>query len=431
MKESGYLKLDSVSIENYRSLASFNAKLDPRLTVFVGINGAGKTTILDAIGFIHSFLAARMGHVSPYQLPWDDMRKGEDQATFKFAYSDYFDDITRAGQTLEANFSIKGDKVMDDDLGVKVINFLKGMDREEYPHNLPVLVQYGARRISGGKEGRQNVNKPLQAAFGNAFGEALDFKNASSWFIEKSIEEALARQNGLDSVQPELDAARKAIALALGDYCEPTVLSPEKGIVIAPKNDPKNFLTVQQLSDGYRAMLALVLDLARRMAIANQYMHWRLLDEILKSPAIVLIDEIELHLHPSWQQRVLPDLMRVFPNAQFIVTTHSPQVLSAIGKRHIRIIEDGDAYEIDEETEGAEASRILSDIFDTPQRPAQNRITTKIEKYARLVDSENWESDETRQLGKELNDHFNGRDPGLSQLERRVNIRKWEKDEGI
>jgi predicted ATP-binding protein involved in virulence len=81
-------------------------------------------------------------------------------------------------------------------------------------------------------------------------------------------------------------------------------------------------------------MLAMVMDLARRMAQANPR-----LEDPLQSEAIVLIDEVDLHLHASWQQTILPDLLRVFPNAQFIVTTHSPQVLTTVEPEQIQILD--------------------------------------------------------------------------------------------
>jgi predicted ATP-binding protein involved in virulence len=82
-------------------------------------------------------------------------------------------------------------------------------------------------------------------------------------------------------------------------------------------------------------MLALVMNLARRMLQANPQRE----KKALESEAIVLIDEVDLHLHPKWQQRVLIDLMAIFPNTQFIVTTHSPQVLTTIKPEHIILLE--------------------------------------------------------------------------------------------
>ena len=103
-------------------------------------------------------------------------------------------------------------------------------------------------------------------------------------------------------------------------------------------------------------MLALAADLARRMIQGNPH-----LDNPLESQAIVLIDEVDLHLHPSWQQRVLPDLIRTFPNAQFIVSTHSPQVLTTVKPEHIaELYREGNgivAGPANSHTYGAEAGR--------------------------------------------------------------------------
>ena len=101
-------------------------------------------------------------------------------------------------------------------------------------------------------------------------------------------------------------------------------------VSVQPDDDKPEQLSIDQLSGGYRIMLALAADLARRMAQGNPH-----LDDPLRSEAVVLIDEIELHLHPSWQQRVMADLARTFPNTQFIVSTHSPQVLTTVRPEHV------------------------------------------------------------------------------------------------
>ncbi len=93
-------------------------------------------------------------------------------------------------------------------------------------------------------------------------------------------------------------------------------------------------LRIEQLSDGYRTTLAMIMDIAARMTEANPHMA-----DPLLSAGVILIDEIELHLHPGWQQRILGDLTRAFPNVQFIVTTHSPQILTTVAPQSIQIIE--------------------------------------------------------------------------------------------
>lgn len=107
-------------------------------------------------------------------------------------------------------------------------------------------------------------------------------------------------------------------------------------------------LNIMQLSDGYKTLLSLVVDLASRMALANPQMA-----NPLEAPAIVLIDEIDLHLHPEWQRRVAGDLLSTFPNAQFILTTHSPYVVASINNHLMRSHIDG--FEFD----NAELKQIL------------------------------------------------------------------------
>ena len=90
-------------------------------------------------------------------------------------------------------------------------------------------------------------------------------------------------------------------------------------------------LDIMQLSDGYKTMLSLVIDLASRMALANPH-----LADPLAANAVVMIDEIDLHLHPEWQRRVVGDLLRVFPNTQFILTSHSPYIIEAVNNHLMR-----------------------------------------------------------------------------------------------
>ena len=136
-------------------------------------------------------------------------------------------------------------------------------------------------------------------------------------------------------------------------------------------------LSLNQLSGGYRIVLALAADLARRMAQGNPH-----LNDPLQSEAIVLIDEIELHLHPAWQQRILSDLMRTFPNAQFIVTTHSPQVLTTVEpQRIVELYRDGDNIAAGAPagaTYGAEAGDVLAAVMHVNERPPDNKFTETI-----------------------------------------------------
>ena len=130
-------------------------------------------------------------------------------------------------------------------------------------------------------------------------------------------------------------------------------------------------------------MLALAADLARRMAQANPH-----LDNPLESEAIVLIDEVELHLHPEWQQRVLNNLQNTFPNTQFIVSTHSPQVLTTVRPDqivHLRASEDGVVAEASSgATYGARSGDVLEVEMGVEQRP-KNAFTEKLADYLQMI----------------------------------------------
>ena len=167
-------------------------------------------------------------------------------------------------------------------------------------------------------------------------------------------------------------------------------------------------------------MLAVAGDLARRMAQGNPH-----LDDPLLSEAIVLIDEVELHLHPSWQQRVLTDLMRTFPNAQFIVSTHSPQVLTTIEPRRIvRLIRQGNGIVAEsgvEPTYGAEAGYVLDTVMGVTERPSGNKFVKKLEEYRQLIGDGLGESTLALDIRQQLED-LSPRDPALDRAD--IEIRR-------
>ena len=133
-------------------------------------------------------------------------------------------------------------------------------------------------------------------------------------------------------------------------------------------------LPVRQLSDGERGLLALVLDLARRLSQANPELD----DPVTEAEAVVLIDEIDLHLHPSWQRQVVHNLVDTFPKCQFIATTHSPQIIGEVKSDHIHIIVDGQVYS-PTHSFGVDSSRVLEEIMGTdPRTQNVHNLLTRI-----------------------------------------------------
>ena len=223
----------------------------------------------------------------------------------------------------------------------------------------------------------------------------------------------------------ELKTLREAVNKSLPGYKDFRFINVPPEFALTRIKD-EQIITFRQLSAGYRIMFALVLDLARRMAVANGGIFAQQGKSALESPAIVLIDEVELHLHPSWQQTVLPSLMEIFPNTQFIVTTHSPQVLSSISSECIRILNDGKVYGAPAGSQGAESSRLLKRILGVDPRPPLDPVTKTLEAYKKLVYEDKWDSEEAKKLRHYLDDVFRGEEPVLTELDLHIDNRKWE-----
>jgi hypothetical protein len=294
----------------------------------------------------------------------------------------------------------------------------------------PVFAAYMAARFISEEDYviKNNAHTPLlQAASETTFNRTLDYAATLSWFNNVDADEARAmRDSGQKDELPELKAVREALSKAMLDrYERPRMLGNPPELVIYEKGTDRAY-KVGQLSDGYRAMLALVMDLARRIAQARG--DDRLTEgSLLNFPAIVLIDEIELHLHPSWQQTVLTTLMGIFTNTQFIVTTHSPQVLTSIPAKHIRILSDGKAHPVDEQTQGAEASRLLKHVFGVDLRPKYLDIVQDLNDYEKLVYDEQWGTPEAVELRKKLDAHYRRDEPRLMELDLHIENTKWER----
>ena len=165
-------------------------------------------------------------------------------------------------------------------------------------------------------------------------------------------------------------------------------------------------LEVRQLSDGERSVLALVLDIAKRLSQANP----RLEDPLTSAQAVILIDEIDLHLHPQWQRKIVGNLEKTFPNCQFIATTHSPQVIGEVQHDKIQIIKDGKIYS-PSHSFGIDSSRVLEEVMFTNSRnPA---VEKEINRVARLI--ADGKSEEAKAAIKTLSDEIGEDDPEITR----------------
>lgn len=124
-------------------------------------------------------------------------------------------------------------------------------------------------------------------------------------------------------------------------------------------------MSINQLSDGYKSTISLVADIAYRMAVLNP----QLLGEVCsETDGVILIDEVDLHLHPTWQQRILSDLTAIFPKVQFIVSTHAPAVINTVKSENVVMLDDGEAYMPSGEVHGKDTNTIISSVMRSCER---------------------------------------------------------------
>jgi predicted ATP-binding protein involved in virulence len=188
-------------------------------------------------------------------------------------------------------------------------------------------------------------------------------------------------------------------------------------------NDEAITVPISWTSDGIKAAFSLVADIAYRCARLNPAFGE---DACRKTQGVVMIDEVDLFLHPAWQQRILPDLRRIFPRIQFIVTTHSPQVVSSVPQRCLRIVaEDGQIAPVSIWTEGVESSRILRDVFGTDPCPAPNEWRQRVNRFVEAVDAGRWNDPDVKKEGEELT-MFTGRDTDFDMARFRIEEEELE-----
>jgi predicted ATP-binding protein involved in virulence len=139
-----------------------------------------------------------------------------------------------------------------------------------------------------------------------------------------------------------------------------------------------------------------------------------------------LIDEVDQHLHPGWQQQILQAIRRAFPKIQFIVTTHSPEVLTTVGSRQIRILRDGKCYGAPAGALGAESSRLLQTVLGLKSlRPPVNEVA-ELNEYLELVYTGRWMDPRAVALRQKLDQLYQGEEPALLEADLQIENQEWE-----
>lgn len=363
------MKIDALKLTCFRGAVDLPLTLDKRLNVFVGVNGAGKSTVLDALALALSWAANRIRHSGSPGRPIDEaeITNGKSTAAIELSCAtesglvEWKLSKSRAGHAAE-------DKSSFQPLS-EYAKFLQSRISETSEQfNLPLFAYYPVNRavLDIPLRIREKHRFTLLTAYDDALTAGANFRTFFEWFREREDLENENRKYLEELIKPEgfrfpdlqLEAVRHVLSSFLPEFKNLTVRRNPLRMEVEKQGQR---LSVNQLSDGEKCMIALIGDLARRLSIANPT-----LDNPLRGHGIVMIDEIDLHLHPKWQRLVVPKLLEVFPNCQFIVSTHSPHVITHVHPDSLYLLEQtsqGIRAERPRESYGKNVDRVLEDLM--------------------------------------------------------------------
>ena len=446
------MKLERIHLYNFRCFDDLTVDFGKRLTVIIADNGAGKTALLDAIAIGFGRYLTKLPGISGRATKDTDLRVAAGELRESFMMLSWEartrDDkliVWTGGRKRDSAVSAATIKnqLSEEQLarlsrGLKEIDdftlSLVQSETDQQAYFLPVIAYYGTNRAIREEVQRRRGFKKNFSRF-DALSGSLEpdsrFRAAFEWFnaMEDLERREREKRRDFDYRHPELQTVRSAIVrlLPVGFSNPRTEVRPLRFVIdrLMPDGCTRT-LRISQLSDGYRVVLGLTMDLARRMAQANSQViaNGMQIMNPLDLPAIALIDEVDLHLHPSWQQRVLTDLMQTFRNTQFIVTTHSPQVLSTVKRENIRVIGPDSSGKVIAApplamTYGEPSGDVLHSVMMVdPQPPVSERAD--LQRLTEWVDQGNYDSDQAKQLMQSLIATLGEQHPQLQRLQRSI-----------
>lgn len=364
------MRVTRLTIANLRAIEAAEFKFQPGFNLIVGVNGVGKTTVLDALRISLSPVVKHINKLrTKTDFATDDIRIGSPALTVEcsfqidgedYAYLIHKPRVSSVPQKKKAGKP--REQVLDTPETSDFIGRPPRLATNNQTGGRPLAIFFGTRRAVPRDQApsKGSTAGGIQAALAEALlDRQLRIVEFAEWMKAQQV---LKRE--IPAAARVLEAFEDAVTRFLPGYSNLRVrLGKPPSLVI---DRGRTTVPVEQLSDGERGVLAMVLDLTRRFAQANPKMG----DPAKQSEAVILIDELDLHLHPSWQRRVVQNLTAAFPKSQFIATTHSPQVIGEVKHDRIQIISNGQVHS-PTHSFGIDSSRILEEIMEADPRTGE------------------------------------------------------------
>ncbi len=419
------MRIDHLLIKNYCCFESFELNLNPQFNLLVGENASGKTSLLDAIHIAAGswLLGVDVPRRAPAIEDGDVRLLAFRQNNRKYTFEKQYPvSIRAAGQIMGAPLGWMREKVSDRsttrygdaeailDIGRNTVASLRSGEDVV----LPLISSYGTERLwiepdrvrrKETASSNWNSERPTRL---------LGYRNIQFLIHEEALFDWLAKETfaGLQegSTSPALRVVTQAIVGCIDDAEDLYYDIRREDVVVTFKHHGTH--PFSHLSDGQRAMLTLVGDIARKAIQLNPDLNEKVLVE---TPGIVTVDELDLHLHPKWQRRVIQDLKRTFPKIQFIATTHSPQLIGEAEPMEIIRLE-GQAPQSAAQSFGMDSNWILTHVMSADIRDEE--VERKFEKVEQLIS--NLKLDEAKAVVNQIRQEIRGNHPELVRLSARI-----------
>lgn len=353
------IRIDSLRMLNYKRFIDTSVKFEPHLSVICGKNGAGKSSVLSGVAILLSWVIARLRNESGtgWYVPALSVNNGARNGCVEGYFGESKATVpnkAKPGYAKQYNWDITPIKEY-------VARKRQSLEANEEA-SIPVFAFYGVKRAV--------LDMPLRTrqhdytkfdAYDKCLEGAANFRGFFTWFRACEDWENEQNSRGGENIEHSgLRAFRQAMSQFMPEYVNFRIDRHPLRMTLEKNGETLN---AEQLSDGEKIYLALIGDLCHRLSLANPA------GNPLEGEGIVLIDEIDLHLHPEWQGEIAAALSRTFPNIQFIVTTHSPHVINSVPTASIRIVDEdatiataGYGYGIPSEVVLEDIMRLTNDV---------------------------------------------------------------------
>lgn len=418
------MNIKNISIENFRGFEKENFSLDSRMTVVIGNNTAGKTSLLKAIDIGLGAYLQCLKHIDNGQGIKCNFKKEDRFLKYSSKNKDYIPNENPPKISINADFTVtttsgyeqqniqwyremtdKGSTLHNVQCAGQLMDVVADMEEKRWSSDegkhavYPLVLAFGTNRIDAQfssykktKERQQRLEKAYRAALKS---DATDFVSTMEWLnhYDKDVKDGKEFKGTREAFFEAMEAAIPAMS-------EIDVDKREIEALVKVNNKQPERHHYSYMSDGFKAMINIVSEIAYRAIMLNGYLGN---EAIKETPGVVTIDEVDLYLHPHWQRHILTDLQVAFPKIQFIVTSHSPFIIQSVGAGQLLTLDDNVCSDGDPSMQSLEEiASTRMDMKDILRSRDYNDMVDKAEVFYNMVKSGKHSSEDIQKAKDEL-----------------------------